>query len=110
MSLPQIQYQLSGRPVLLAGGTWALLNRRPIATACRPIAFAAFTNPLDVSDPRVIGGNLIFSVSTSRDAFLGHEPVSPLPSDADQKATGEFAGVGQSFSDLRKAPADGRSR
>lgn len=78
MSIPQVQYQLSGRPTLLAGSDWAFLNGRTIVTACRPVTLARLSYPLDVSDPRVVGGNLIFPMSSSRDAFLGHEPVSPL--------------------------------
>jgi hypothetical protein len=77
MSVPQVQYQLSGRPTLLAGSDWAFLNGRAIITACRPVTLARFTNPLDVSDPRVVGGNLVFSMSSGRDAFLGHACVSP---------------------------------
>jgi hypothetical protein len=76
MSLPQVQYQLSGRPTLLAGSDWAFLNGRAIITACRPVTFARFTNSLDVSDPRVVGGNLIFSMSAGN-ASLGHACVSP---------------------------------
>lgn len=78
MSIPDVQYQLSGRPTLLAGSDWAFLNGRAIITACRPVTLARFTNPLDVSDPRVVGGNLIFSMSSGRDASLGHACVSPL--------------------------------
>jgi hypothetical protein len=87
MSLPQVQYQLSGRPTLLAGSEWALLNGRTIVTACRPITLARFTNSADVLDPRVVGGNLVFPMSSGRDAFLGHCAVSQPPSVDDQSTT-----------------------
>lgn len=88
MSLPQVQYQLSGRPSLLAGRDWAFLNGRAIITACRPVTLARFTNPLDVSDPSVVGGNLIFTMSSGRDASLGHSLVSPLGSDGELEPIG----------------------
>lgn len=95
MSLPQVQYQLSGRPTLLAGSDWAFLNGRAIITACRPVTLARFTNPLDVSDPRVVGGNLIFSMSAGN-ASLGHACVSPASVRSPIEHDGE-AGCGQTL-------------
>lgn len=77
MSLPQIQTQLFGRPARLAGLAGTLRNGGTIAAACRPIASSTLSHPLDVLQPGCISGNLEVSMSSSRDAFLGHACVSP---------------------------------
>jgi hypothetical protein len=78
MSIPQVQYQLSGRPTLLAGSDWAFLNGRAVVGLAGPVTLPALTYPLDVLQPRSIGGNLKVSMSPGRDASLGHCTVSPL--------------------------------
>lgn len=93
MSIPLVQYQLSGRPTLLAGSEWAFLNGRAIITACRPITLARFTNSADVLDPRFVGGNLVFPMSSGRDAFLGHCAVSRPSNEICSRTEGTSCGA-----------------
>lgn len=58
MSGPKIQFQLFGRPPHLAGCGRSLRQRRTIAMACRPVASPALSDPLDVLQPRSVGGDL----------------------------------------------------
>lgn len=110
MSRPQIELELGAVPSRFADRLGALAQRWTVKDPARSIPFSADPDRFHVVHPGRIGGEFFKDQSTSRDAFLGHCAVSLPPSVADQLATEEFAGVGQSFSNLRKASADGRIR
>lgn len=77
MSLPKIQYQLTGRPRLLAGSTWFFLNARPISHALAgAVSARALSSVIDPAAELRIGLNCELSMSAGN-ASLGHACVSP---------------------------------
>lgn len=77
MSRLEIQYQLTGRPRLLAGSTWFFLNGRPISYALAGAVTArALSGEIDPAAKLRIGLNRELSMSAGN-ASLGHACVSP---------------------------------
>lgn len=82
MSGPKIQFQLFGRPPHLAGCGRSLRQRRAIAMACRPVASPALSYPLDVLQPRSVGGDLFkFQRTASEILSVRHGVTSPSVED-----------------------------
>lgn len=67
-----------------------------------PVPTASFGCQRDPVCELRVGLNPELFMSSSRDAFLGHACVSPLPSGADHLATEEFQRVGEPSPKLGK--------
>lgn len=76
MSLPQIQFELTGLPARLAGRARTFTEGRTITSLAGPEITRSLSCSADVLQPRSIGSNFEHSMSSGRDAFLGHACVS----------------------------------